>query len=153
MVSLDLSSSGGSMSGSAATHVRHHSSYISSHLPQNNRESLTEHQQRLLSTEQLTTNHRLLLDPTHLLLEQNNRLLSSENNRLLDQSRLMETANNHRHMSASHRGFGAYHHHHHHHQLTSNYHHTSAAVKQLSSPSPMNQHAGLSNYHSFPSYY
>jgi hypothetical protein len=144
MVSLDLSSSsGGGMTGAPATHVRHHSSYISSHLPQNSRDALSEHQQRLLSAEQLTTNHRLLLDPAHLLLEQNNRLLSGENSRLLDQSRLMD--NNHRHMSAaSHRGF--YHHHHHHHQITSNYHHS----KQLgSAASQIGQH----NYHSFPSYY
>lgn len=91
----------------------------------------------VVSADQLSGNHRLIVDPaTHLLMEQNSRLLSS------DQSRLLADGSSNRHM-VSPRGFGAYH------QVSSaNYHHS---VRPLSSP---NHHAvNPTSYHPFPSYY
>lgn len=91
----------------------------------------------VVGTDQLSGNHRLIVDPaTHLLMEQNSRLLSS------DQSRLLTDGSSNRHM-VSPRGFGAYH------QVSSaNYHHS---VRPLSSP---NHHAvNPTSYHPFPSYY
>lgn len=160
MVSLDLSAGnhGNNMISNSSHHSRH-SSFISSQLQHGtagrNNENIPDHH-RLLASEQLSQNHRLLVDPAaQLLLEQNNRLLSNENNRLLVPSE----SSNARHVVSPPRGFGAYHHQHH--QVPStNYHHhhhhhaaaAAAAVKQsLDSP---NQYSGSTNYHHpFPAYY
>lgn len=109
--------------------------------PHNSREGLDHHRflssadQRLLPNG-VTSDHRLLVDPTaHLLMEQNSRLLSTE------QPRIMADSTSNRHM-VSPRGFGAY-------QVsTTNYHHS---VRPLTSPS--HHSVNPPNYHPFPSFY
>lgn len=123
MVSLDLTPNGGPSGMLTNSHLRHS---LSSQIQHSSRELdhnriLTDN--RVNSSDQLTTNHRLLVDPTaHLLMEQNNRIL--ESNRILP------------------RGFGAYHH-----QVSSNYHHRPGGL----STSPHSNNP--TNYHSFSAYY
>lgn len=138
IASLDLSSGSSSspagMVGSNTPHphhVRHHHSTFLTHA--SNRDISDHH--RFLSTDQ-----RLIVDPTaHILLEQNNRLLSTENSRIIDQSRLLGESSSNRHVVTAPRGFGAYHHHpHSHHQ-----------VKYHQGPPPNQQQ----NYHPFSTSY
>lgn len=145
MVSLDLTpNNGSSMLVGSHSHLRHSTSLLSTHqIQHNSRESLSvvEHN-RLLSSDQLSSNHRLIVDPAAHLLMENNRLIS-ENNRILDQtSRLLVDPTANRHMVPS-RGFGAYHHQ----VATSNFHHSTRGGL----PSPHS--ANPTNYHPFSAYY
>lgn len=175
MVSLELNGANSnpglsSNGGSNMIGTNNHRSFLSAaqHNPRmDTMESLHHHHHRLLTTaeqhrllasntaaaaEQLTnpTNHRLLVDPAHLIMESNNRNLlsaSAETSRLLADSGV-----NHRHMVQS-RDFGAYHHH----QVANNYHHHPhhplVRPSSLASPSPHHSAATTNYHHPFPTYY
>lgn len=174
MVSMELNGSNGNggLPGNGGNIIagNNHRSFLSGatgsqHNPRMDTiESLHHHHHRLLTSaeqhrllasntaaaaEQLTTagGNRLLVDPTHLLMDSNNRSILSAS---ADTSRILGD----RHMVQG-RDFGTYHHHQVAAAAANNYHHHGAVHHPLARPSTQSNHhsVGASNYHPFPTYY